>query len=139
MEIGSIRPAYAGPVAPTLKAPVANEQAVPTELSGPAAVTDTRTSAGVADKEAKAGEDRARREADAGGKDDSAVIARRELERQVEIDPDTQALVFKKVDIQTGNVVEQVPEEAILRMRASIAAWGEGLTHGRSASFDVEA
>lgn len=139
MELGSIRPVFTGTIAPAPKASVANEAAVRTELKGPAAVVDPKKSAKVDDKAQKSGEDSANRLAQA-AQATEVEPARRELERRFEIDPSTQALVFKKVDMASGDVVEQVPEEALLRMRASIAAWGETQAEReRPVAYDMEA
>lgn len=40
----------------------------------------------------------------------------REVRREIEIDRDTSALVFRAIDISTGDVVSQYPEEARLRL-----------------------
>lgn len=42
------------------------------------------------------------------------------IKRNVEIDPRTRELVFQVVDRETGDVVRQTPDEAILRLRAYI-------------------
>lgn len=141
MEIGSVRPAFAGPIVPTPRAPAAETPAVRTDLAGPAAVTDAQKGATVEDKTPYPGEQRAEttEQANTERQNRRDLQIGRELQSEFEIDPETNALVFKKLDIQTGDVVEQVPEEAILRMRASIAAWGSGGSQGRSGSYDIEA
>ncbi|WP_293863746.1 flagellar protein FlaG [uncultured Alsobacter sp.] len=45
-----------------------------------------------------------------------------EVRKQTTKDQDTNALVFRKTDTRTGEVVQQIPDEAILRLRAYIAA-----------------
>lgn len=42
----------------------------------------------------------------------------RELRREIEIDRDTTALVFRAVDVSTGEVVRQYPEESRLKLSA---------------------
>jgi flagellar protein FlaG len=49
-----------------------------------------------------------------GSEPDSAT----DLARRVTIDPDTQEFVFQKINRDSGEVVRQVPDQAILRMRA---------------------
>lgn len=58
------------------------------------------------------------------GRDDAEARARvaqalREvIDRNTEIDPKTREVVFQQVDRATGEVVRQVPDEALLRLRA---------------------
>lgn len=40
------------------------------------------------------------------------------IKRRLEIDPKTREVVFQAVDRETGEVVRQIPEEAILKIRA---------------------
>jgi len=40
------------------------------------------------------------------------------IKRRLEVDPKTREVVFQAVDRETGEVVRQIPEEAILRIRA---------------------
>lgn len=40
------------------------------------------------------------------------------VDRRIEVDAETQALVFRAVDEATGEVVRQVPDQALLRLRA---------------------
>ncbi|WP_181702307.1 flagellar protein FlaG [Chthonobacter albigriseus] len=140
MEIGSIRPVVTGSIAPTPRAPAPQDTAVRTDLAGPSAVTDAQEGQSVEDKTPYAGEQRAETTETAKASREKKLSASgSEVKRKVELDPQTEALVFKKLDVQTGDVVEQVPEEAILRMRASIAAWGTGIQQGRTAAYDLEA
>ena len=41
-------------------------------------------------------------------------------EKQVEIDPKTRDVIYRLVDTQTGDLVSQMPAEAILNMRAYV-------------------
>lgn len=43
---------------------------------------------------------------------------RETIERRIEIDPKTREVVYQTVDRQTGEVVRQVPDQALLRLRA---------------------
>ena len=42
--------------------------------------------------------------------------------RSVIIDPQTNAIVFRSLDATTGNVIDQVPAQALLRQRAYVDA-----------------
>ena len=43
---------------------------------------------------------------------------RETIERRIEIDPKTREVVYQTVDRQSGEVVRQVPDQALLRLRA---------------------
>jgi flagellar protein FlaG len=45
-----------------------------------------------------------------------------DVRKQTTKDADTNALVYRETNTRTGQVVQQIPEEAILRLRAYIAA-----------------
>lgn len=47
-----------------------------------------------------------------------ALVTDREVRREIEIDRDTTALVFRAVDVSTGEVVRQYPEESRLKLSA---------------------
>jgi flagellar protein FlaG len=44
--------------------------------------------------------------------------------RVVIIDPQTNTVVFRSLDVDTGRVVDQVPAQALLRQRAYVGAQG---------------
>ena len=46
----------------------------------------------------------------------------REIRREFEVDRETSALVFRSVDVSTGEVVQQYPEEARLNLRAYLGS-----------------
>jgi hypothetical protein len=48
------------------------------------------------------------------------------FQRSVVLDPATQDLIFRVVDVRSRQVVRQVPDEALLRMRAYARALAEG-------------
>jgi len=48
------------------------------------------------------------------------------FQRSVILDPVTQDLIFRVVDVRSRQVVRQVPDEALLRMRAYARALAEG-------------
>lgn len=70
-----------------------------------------------------------RRTGNAGGPADDAATARnnrlepdygaQQVERQFEIEPKTETLVYKAIDPVDGDVVRQVPEDVILKLRAT--------------------
>lgn len=45
----------------------------------------------------------------------------REIRREFEVDRETSALIFRSVDVTTGEVVQQYPEEARLNLRAYLS------------------
>ena len=49
----------------------------------------------------------------------------REIRREFEVDRETSALVFRSVDVSTGEVVQQYPEEARLNLRAYLGSQEE--------------
>ena len=48
------------------------------------------------------------------------------FQRSVILDPTTQDMIFRVVDVRTRQVVRQVPDEALLRMRAYARALSQG-------------
>jgi hypothetical protein len=48
------------------------------------------------------------------------------FQRTVVLDPATQDLIFRVVDVRSRQVVRQVPDEALLRMRAYARALADG-------------
>ena len=110
MEIGShSRPAAAAASnAPQRADAAAPAGAVRTELAPEAAVQPVRDAEAVRldlsdDARSRAALDRALAE----------TIARR-----IEIDPRTRQVVYQTVDRETGEVVRQVPDQALMRLRA---------------------
>ncbi len=110
MEIGNVtRTATpAGPVVPQRIELAAASGAVRTELPEGAAVTQATEKAAV------------RLEAGAGLRARVALDAtlRDGIERRLSIETEIRSVVFKATDRQTGVVVRQVPDEALLRIRA---------------------
>ena len=68
------------------------------------------------------GETEAVRFEPSGGAGTRAAIeaAAQDLRRQVIIDPETRDLVFQSVNDRTGEVVRQIPDETLLRLRAYV-------------------
>ena len=60
------------------------------------------------------------------------------VERNITVDPRTRELVFQTVSKETGEVVRQIPDEAILRLRAYIREMVEAEEHGRDGVRRVE-
>jgi hypothetical protein len=48
------------------------------------------------------------------------------MSREVFIDPQTREVIFRVMDVRTGRVDHQVPDEALLRMRAYTRAMANG-------------
>lgn len=132
MEIGGVRPVSAGVTTPVPKAPAMSEQSVRTDVPVRAAISEAPKDEG---SRLETGSASDRRES--AGKRGKGSSRDHELDQKIEIDDATKTLVFKKIDLQSGDVVRQVPEEAMLRMRALIDAWGEGTPRGRTAAYDI--
>ena len=60
------------------------------------------------------------------------------VERNIVVDPRTRELVFQTISKETGEVVRQVPDEAILRLRAYVRDLVEAEEHGRDGVRKVE-
>ena len=110
MEIGSLSRTATAPAsnAPQRADAVAPAGAVRTELAPEAAVQPVREAEAVRldlsnDARSRAALDQALAE----------TIARR-----IEIDPKTREVVYQTVDRETGEVVRQVPDQALMRLRA---------------------
>ena len=58
----------------------------------------------------------------------------REIRREFEVDRETSALIFRSVDVSTGEVVQQYPEEARLNLRAYLGSKEEAQLEEQSAS-----
>ena len=58
------------------------------------------------------------------------------FQRTVVLDPTTQDMIFRVVDVRTRQVVRQVPDEALLRMRAyaRVLADGKGMNEALNAA-----
>ena len=62
----------------------------------------------------------------------SLDLAMREVvERNITVDPKTRELVFQTISKETGEVVRQVPDEAMLRLRAYVREMREAEEKGR--------
>jgi len=110
MDIGSVRPVIPGMNAPVPRAPAAAEQASTTDL--PVSSTVTRPSESAAIGNSTSGQTQSQTKA-----------AADPLRSTVVIDDKTKTVVYQQIDDLTGQVVDQVPAEGRLRMRAMIDAW----------------
>ena len=58
----------------------------------------------------------------------------REIRREFEVDRETSALIFRSIDVSTGEVVQQYPEEARLNLRAYLGSQEEARQEEQSGS-----
>ena len=126
METGNIsKPvAPAAPVAPARVDILAAAGAVKSQLAPEAAVQQASETPPV-------------RFAPNDGADFSASLdlaLREVVERNITIDPRTRELVFQTISKETGEVVRQVPDEAMLRLRAYVREMREAEEKGRAGS-----
>ncbi len=146
MEIGNVRPVLTGSAGPVPRAPAASPEAVRTDLPVRAAVAETAAveqPRPQADANADPNRGDPRRTGGNGKSSKTTLPKEAEIDRKVEFDNAANTLVYKKVDAESGDVVEQVPEEVVLRMRAMVHAWGEAnptaANQTRTSSFDITA
>jgi hypothetical protein len=59
--------------------------------------------------------------------------------RKIILDAHSREVIYQIVDAGSGRVVRQVPEEAMLRLRAYTRALAQGLTPNEAAQTDIEA
>lgn len=153
MDFGLVRPVIAGVTAPTPRPPETGRTESPTELAGPAvvtevnasdrAVTDYRNRISGTDPSALAAERQVSFQA-AEGEEKAPEAAgdppkRERVEDRTERDERTEDFVFQRVNIETGDVIKQVPEEVLIKIRATMRAFGEVAAPGRSPVFDLTA
>ena len=112
METGSIsKPiAPAAPLAPARSDHLAAAGAVRTELAPEAAVQQVDNPPAVRFAPSEGADFRASVEA----------ALRDAVERNIVVDPQTRDLIFQAISKETGVVVRQVPDEAMLRLRAYV-------------------
>ena len=111
MDIGSVRPVIPGMNAPVPRAPAAAEQAASTDLPVGSAVART-------DETARAGSDQR-------GSANQSSGNSQNLRSTVTRDKEADIIVYRQIDKTTGDVVDQIPDESRLRLRAMINAWTE--------------
>lgn len=144
MELGSVRPVIAGVTVPTPRDIQPDRNAVATELSAREVVTqveDTDPSNAYDERQQVGAPTVASASTPQGssGNSKGSNYAERPVERTVVEDDRTNELVYKKIDLQSGDVIQQVPEESVLRMRAIMQAWGEAPPSARTTAFDLTA
>jgi flagellar protein FlaG len=124
MEIGGpTRPAEIAAVNAQQRAHVAAPTgAVKTDLAPDAAVQQVRPAQAVRFDPTDGAQARAALDA----------ALREFIDRKISIDPKTREVVYQSVDQRTGEVVRQVPEEALLRLRAYARALREKSQHDSS-------
>lgn len=61
------------------------------------------------------------------------------IDRRIEIDAATQEVVFQAVDSESGEVVTQVPDQAILRLRAYARAMRQADSEGSASRVEARA
>ena len=113
MDIGSVRPVIPGMNAPVPRAPAAAEQAASTDLPVGSAVVKT-------DETARAGNDKR-------GNTNQSSVYSQNLKSTVTRDEEADIIVYRQIDKTTGDVVDQIPDESRLRLRAMINAWTEAV------------
>jgi uncharacterized FlaG/YvyC family protein len=123
METGNIsKPVVAAaPVAPVRADLLVAAGAVRTELKPEAAVQQAGSTPPVQYAPTEG--------ADFGAALDSAM--REAVERNITVDPRTRELVFQTISKDTGEVVRQIPDEAVLRLRAYVRDLMEAEEQGR--------
>lgn len=113
MDIGSVRPVITGMNAPVPRAPAAAEQAASTDLPVGSAVART-------DETTRTGNETR------GGTSQSSLYSQN-LRSTVTRDEEADTIVYRQIDDRTGDVVDQIPDESRLRLRAMINAWSEAV------------
>jgi uncharacterized FlaG/YvyC family protein len=109
MDTGGIAkiPAVTAPTAPARADALQSAQGVATELAPDAAVQQVGESEAVRFDPSRTAP---------GAALDAALSEF--IKRNIEIDPKTREVVFQVIDRETGDVIRQTPDEAILRLRA---------------------
>ena len=119
MDIGSVRPVVPGMSVPVPRAPAAAEQAASTDLPVGSAVVRTGETT--------------RTDSDSRGDTSQSALYSPNLRSTVTVDKDADMVVYRRIDKTTGNVVDQIPDESRLRLRAMINAWTDA-TRGSARS-----
>lgn len=136
MDIGSVRPVLSGIGAPVPRAPAQSDQAAETDLPARAAVTQTSKTDGDTVGTSTTGDSQTVGQASHRQHMKRSREQEKTLDDRIEMDSDSRTLIFQKVDLESGDVVRQVPEESALRMHAMIQAWEGSATKGRTQVYD---
>ncbi len=112
----TIRPiASVAPTDVVRTAPVAENNAVRTDLAPSQSVTVAPQSTAI--------------------RNDPALMSnQRNVSRELVVDPEMREVIYRVVDVNSGQVVRQVPDEAILRLRAYTRAIEKGKTPAQAFS-----
>ncbi len=103
VPVSTIAPSAGAPqVVPTRPAPAPVAQAVATDLAPAKTVTAANTALAAQNNTSE------------------------QYQHTVLLDPATQELIFRTIDVRSRQIVRQVPEEALLRMQAYAHALAEG-------------
>jgi flagellar protein FlaG len=131
MDTGSIaKPAaVAAPNAPQRVNMPASAGAVKTELAPEASVQQVPEAAAVRFDPSNGAQARAAL--------DAAI--RDVIERHIEIEPKTREVVYQTVDTESGEVIRQVPDQALLRLRAYAREMREKSDESRNARLERSA
>lgn len=119
MDTGAVRPLPVQYSAPAPRAPEGVAPVAATDLPE----TQTVTAGREAHRQADTQDDKNRERSRNGVRDDAEVD--RKLKQKNFRDKDTDTFVFRAVDEETGEVVRQIPEEAMLRLRKALADSGQ--------------
>lgn len=115
MDTGALRLPPLQPASVTYRAPEQTPATTQTDIPAPQAVSPPRESARQpslsSDRDREESRDRSRTE----------VESERKLKRESIRDDVTDTLVFRQVDESSGEVIRQIPEESILRLRRALA------------------
>ncbi len=114
MDAGAARPLSVQVSAPAPRAPQETAPVAQTELPEAATVTPTRETS-----HQTAAQDQSREETRDKTLDEAN--ADRQLKRESFRDDVTDTLVFREIDEASGEVIRQLPEESILRLRRALA------------------
>ena len=107
-------------VATSTKAP-ARESVPPveTEVSRPKSVPAETAADKASERRDEKSEAKADRDSIGQDKNFNSEANRPQVDRLFEVEPETETLVYKAVDPDDGDVVRQVPEDIILKLRAA--------------------
>jgi hypothetical protein len=70
---------------------------------------------------------------------DSTNAAQDAHVRKIILDAHSREVIYQVLDAESGRVVRQVPDEALLRLRAYTRALADGRTPNEAAQADIEA
>jgi hypothetical protein len=156
MELGPVRTAVPGVTQPTPPAPAPVQTAAPPQLGRARAVEATVDTVPVGPRRSQTvglaslppAPAFAPPPAAAAGEDgETAVQPSRQpvsapllcVQRRFDMDDSSKQLVFRMIDVNTGEVVRQLPQEDRLRLQQMLRAFGAIAPAGRTALYDGSA